>query len=322
MLLYLAAVAVGLAALAWSADRFVFGASATARHLGVSPLLVGLVIVGFGTSAPEMLISSIAAFQDRPGLAVGNALGSNIANISLIIGLAALLSPLTVRSETLRRELPGLLGASVVALLLCLDGHLGRFDGFVLLLGLVVMVLWVVRLGLAGREDDPLSTEFEQEMPKEIGLRASLLWTAAGLLTLVASSRLLVWGAEEIAAMLGISDLVIGLTVVAVGTSLPELAATIASARKGEDDIAVGNIIGSNLFNLLAVMGIPAAFAPSQLDPQVLSRDFPVMIGLTLAFLAMSYGFRGVGRINRLEGVILLLCFVGYQYVLYLSQAQ
>ncbi len=322
MLLYIAAVVVGLAVLAWSADRFVFGASATARHLGVSPLLVGLVIVGFGTSAPEILISSIAAWQDRPGLAVGNALGSNIANIALIIGLAALLSPLTVRSETLRRELPVLLGASAVALLLCLDGHLGRFDGVVLLLGLLLMVLWVVRLGLAGRDDDPLSTEFEQEMPKEIGLRASLLWTVAGLLTLVASSRLLVWGAEEIAALLGVSDLVIGLTVVAVGTSLPELAATIASARKGEDDMAVGNIIGSNMFNLLAVMGIPAAFAPAELAPEVLNRDFPVMIGLTLAFLAMSYGFRGVGRINRFEGAILLSCFVGYQYVLYLSQTQ
>jgi cation:H+ antiporter len=320
MPLSIAAVVVGLLVLAWSADRFVHGAAAIAGHLGVSPLLIGLTVVGFGTSAPEILISVIAAVQGKPALAVGNALGSNIANIALIIGLTALVMPLTVRSQTLRREFPVLLGASMLVLFLCLDGHLGRIDGAVLLTGLSAMVFWIVHLGLQGREDDPLAAEFEQEMAAGPALRPGIAWTVVGLVSLVASSRLLVWGAVDIAHTLGVSDLVVGLTIVAIGTSLPELAASIASARKGEDDIAVGNIIGSNMFNLLAVMGIPAALAPAALEPAVLTRDLPVMLGLTVALLVMAYGFGGVGRINRFEGAILLVCFLAYQLLLYSSQ--
>jgi len=322
MPLSIAAVVVGLLVLAWSADRFVLGAAAIASHLGVSPLLIGLTIVGFGTSAPEILISLIAAVQGNPALAVGNALGSNIANIALIIGLTALLAPLTVRSQTLRREFPVLLGASLLVLILCLDGYLGRIDGAILLTGLSAMVLWVVHLGRQGRTDDPLNAEFEQEIEAGPGLRSGIVWSVLALLTLVAGSRLLVWGAVDIARTLGVSDLVIGLTIVAVGTSLPELAASLASARKGEDDIAVGNIIGSNMFNLLAVMGIPAAVTPAALEPAVLTRDLPAMLGLTVALLVMAYGFGGVGRINRFEGAILLVCFLTYQLLLYSSQHQ
>lgn len=320
MLLFSLAVLAGFALLVWGADRFVAGASATARNLGVSPLIIGLTIVGFGTSAPEMLVSGMAASMGNTGLAIGNALGSNITNIALILGITALVVPLDVHSDTLRRELPVLLAIMLLALLLMLDSDLSRLDGTILLIGLAVMIYWMVSLGLKSRRSDPMSDEYAAELPPEMSMPRAITWLVIGLLVLLFSSRLLVWGAVEIAKLYGISDLVIGLTIVAIGTSLPELAASIVSALRKEHDIAIGNVIGSNMFNLLAVLGLPGVIHPAPFAAEVLSRDFPVMIGLTLVLFAMAYGFRGTGRINRLEGGLLLLAFAAYQGVLYISE--
>ncbi len=310
------AILAGFALLLWGADRFVAGASATARNLGVSPLLIGLTIVGFGTSAPEILISAMAALDGNPGLALGNAIGSNITNIALIIGTTALISPLQIHSDTLKREFPILLATMLVALVLLADGDLNRVDGAILLAGLGFMLYSVVGLGIRDRAD-PLGAEYAAEIPTGMSTPVALAWLVAGLALLLVSSRMLVWGAVNLATMLGISDLIIGLTIVAIGTSLPELAASVVSALRGEDDIAIGNVIGSNMFNLLAVMGLPGVIHPAAVPPEVLERDFLIMIGLTLALFAMSHGLRGPGRVNRIEGSLLLLAFVGYQGLLY-----
>ncbi len=315
-----AVVVISLAVLVWGADRFVDGASALARNLGISPLVIGLVLVGFGTSAPEMLVSAIAAWQGNPGIAVGNAVGSNITNIALILGVTALVRPLAVHSRLVRRELPILLATMLIALVMLLDGELDRIDGVLLLTGFAIQVYWTLRLARKGADGpDALDEEFTRAMPEAVMSNGrAVFWSAAGLVLLLVSARWLVWGAVVIAQGLGVSDLVIGLTVVAIGTSLPELAASLAAARKGEDDIALGNVVGSNTFNILAVLGLPGLIRPGSFDPALLSRDFPVMIGLTLALLVMAYGFRGEGRINRVEASLLLLCFIGYQTLLYL----
>jgi cation:H+ antiporter len=321
MLLSSAAIIAGFAILVWGADRLVMGSSATARNLGISPLIIGLTIVGFGTSAPEMLVSGVAAWQGNPGLAIGNALGSNIANVGLILGAAALVAPLNVHSDTLRREFPVLLAIMLLTLALLADGSLGRVDGVLLLAGLVVMLYWVVNIGLRTRVSDPMSQEFDAEIPREMPTTVALLWAALGLVALLASSRMLVWGAVNVAHALGVSDLVIGLTIVAIGTSLPELAAAVMGALKQEHDIAIGNIIGSNMFNLLAVLGLPGLIHPGPFPVEVLTRDFPVMIGLTLALFAMAHGINGPGRINRIEAGALLLAFGAYQALLFLGAA-
>lgn len=318
ILLSVAAVIGGFALLVWGADRFVHGAAATARNLGVSPLIIGLTIVGIGTSAPEILISIIAAYEGNPALAVGNALGSNIANVALVLGVTALVFPLLVKSETLRREYPVMFLIMILALALCFDGHLGIGDGAVLLVALVVMIIWMVRLGLRKHETDPLETELAQEIPYMTTGKA-LFWLFSGMVLLLVSSRTLVWGSVNIAQALGISDLVIGLTIVAIGTSLPELAASVMSAVRGEPDIALGNVIGSNMFNMLAVFGLPGLIAPHVLDPAVLNRDFPFMIGFSITLFIMAYGFKGHGKINRIEGSLLLGGYIAYMAVLYFS---
>lgn len=322
MTMAIAALVMGLVALVWSADRFVLGASVTARRLGVSPIVIGLTIVGFGTSAPELLVSAIAALEDRLGIAVGNAIGSNITNIALVLGTAAVITPLAVHSKLLSRELPILVLVMFGAGALLIDGELSRGDGLALVAGLAMMIWWLVSLGLEERSGsvngDPLGSAVELEIPGDMSLARALSWVGIGLALLLASSRLLVWGAVELAGLLGISDLVIGLTVVAVGTSLPELAATVASALRKEHDIAIGNVIGSNMFNILGVLGIPALIAPGVLDADVLARDYPVMICLTLALFVMAYSFRGrARRINRYEGGALLTGFSVYIWVLY-----
>ncbi|NIP71547.1 MAG: calcium/sodium antiporter [Gammaproteobacteria bacterium] len=319
MLAYFSAVVAGIALLVWGADRFVVGAAATAGNLGISPLIIGLTIVGFGTSAPEIVVSIVAAWSGNTALAIGNALGSNIANIALILGATALIAPLIVRSDTLRREFPVLLATMLVALILIVDGTLGRSDGVVLLLGMVVMLYWVASLGLRGRAD-PIVAEFTAEMPPEMPTWRALLWLGLGLALLLASSRALVWGAVHIALALGVSELVIGLTIVALGTSLPELATSIMSALKGEHDIAIGNVIGSNMFNLLVVLGLPGLIRPGPVPSAVLERDFPVMIGVTLALFALAYGFRQPGHISRPAGAVLLLAFTAYQTLLYYAE--
>ena len=317
MLSSLLAIVAGFLLLVWGAERFVLGAASTARSFGVSPLIVGLTIVAFGTSAPELLVSAVAAWEGNPGLAIGNAVGSNITNIALVLGGAALVKPLAVHSQTLRRELPILLLTMVLALVLLLDGELSRGDGLMLLLGLAVMIYWLVMLGLRTRSD-PLTNEFDSEMPKQMPVAISLMWLVLGMVVLFAGSRILVYAAVDIATRLGVSDLVIGLTIIAIGTSLPELAASIMSAIRNEHDIAIGNVIGSNMFNTLGVMGMPGLLAPGPVDSELLTRDYAVMVGLTLALFVMAYGFRGgQGRINRTEASVLICVYTVYLYVIY-----
>ena len=309
------AIIAGFGLLVWGAERFVHGAAAIANNLGVSPLIIGLTVVGIGTSAPEILISIVAAAQGNPSLAVGNALGSNITNIALVLGITAIVMPLTVKSETLQREYPIMFIIMLVALMLVIDNHLGRMDGLILISGLFVMLYWMIQQGKKQKRD-PLEKEFEQEIPA-IPTQKALIWFAIGLVLLIISSHGLVWGSVNIAKVAGISDLVIGLTIVAIGTSLPELAASIVSALKKEPDIAIGNIIGSNMFNMLVVFGIPGLMSPHALDIAILDRDFPFMIGLSIALFVMAYGFKAEGRINRVEGSLLLGGYITYMTVLY-----
>ncbi len=318
MITQIAAIAVGFVLLMLSADRFVLGASAMARNLGVSPLVVGLTVVAFGTSAPEILVSGIAAWQGKPGLGVGNAIGSNIANVGLVIGITAMMLPMVIRSDTMRREFPILFAIMLVVSVLLVDGTLSLIDGVVLIAGMFVLVYWLIILGLRSRKNDPLVGEYEEEVPSKMPMNIALMWLFGGLAVLLASSHLVVWAATSIARQVGISDLVIGLTVVAIGTSLPELAATVTSAIKKEHDIAIGTILGSNMFNLLIVLGLPGLLSPHEVDSNVITRDIPVMIILTLTLFVMSFGFGRKGNIGRWKGAILLAVFLVYQWYLYL----
>ena len=312
MTLAFIAVVFGLALLVWSADRFVEGAASTARHFGMPSLLIGMVIVGFGTSAPEMVVSALAASQGNPGLALGNAYGSNITNIALILGVTALISPIAVHSQVLRKELPILTAVTALAAWQLRDGEVTRSDAAVLLVVFGALMVWTIWQGLRTKAD-ALESEMEQELDiRTMPMRRAVFWLVVGLLLLIVSSRILVWGAVEIAHGFGVSDLIIGLTIVAVGTSLPELAASIIATRKGEHDIALGNVLGSNLFNTLAVVGIAGMIHPMMVGPEVFNRDILVMAVLTLSLFVIGYGFRGPGRINRVEGTVLLACYVGY----------
>ncbi len=315
------AVVGGFVLLVWGAERFVGGASAVARSLGVSPLIIGLTIVALGTSAPEILVSAVASWQGNPGLAYGNAIGSNITNISLVLGLTALLVPLKVHSKILKREMPILLLIMFAVLALILDGEMNRGDGLLLALGLAMMIYWLIQLGMRDRDGDPMIEEYEQEI-SDMPVSRAVFWLVVGAVTLFLGSRLLVWGAVFIAESFGVSDLIIGLTIIAIGTSLPELAASIIGAYKGEHDIAIGNVIGSNMFNLLAVMSMPGLIAPGLMSPDILARDYIWMVALTLALFVMAYGFRGPGKIKRVEGGLLLSAYGYYLYTLYLSAHQ
>lgn len=306
-------VLVGLLLLSWAADRFVDSAAALARNLGVAPMIVGLTVVSLGTSAPEIMVSGLAAWQGKVGLAIGNAIGSNIANMSLVVGSAAIVMPLLVKSETLRREFPMMMAVMLFALALTLDGHLARWEGFLFLAGLAAVMYGLVAVGTASKPDDTLALEFSEKIPRNLSTVGVSSWLMLSLTVLLVSSQMVVSGAVSIAYMFGISDLVIGLTLVAVGTSLPELAATVASALKKEHDIAIGNVIGSNMFNLLAVLGIAAVVQPGPLVAGVMTRDYPAMIGVAVVLFVMAYGFRGPGRVNRVEAALLLMIFVGYQ---------
>jgi cation:H+ antiporter len=321
MWLEILALTGGAALLTLSADRFVIGAAAVAYNLRVPPLIIGLTIVGIGTSSPEILVSAMAAWQGDTGIAVGNAIGSNIINISLVLGLTALITPLKVHSSIPRRELPVLIGIMLVAWLLLADDTLGRLDGMLLVAGMVPVLVWMTRLGMKSRESrDAMDREFGEEIRTGMAMPLALFWLLFGFLALLLSSRLLVWGAASIAQQLGISELVIGIVVVALGTSLPELAASLASAIKQEHDIAIGNVIGSNIFNLLAVLGLPGVIHPGAIDAHLIYRDFPVMFLMTLSLFAMAYGLRGPGRITRLGGAMLLTAYIGYQTLLYFSE--
>lgn len=312
MLLASLAVVGGLLLLIWSADRFVEGAAAVAAYYSISPLLIGMVIIGFGTSAPEMMVSAFAAVEGNSGLALGNAYGSNIANIGLILGVTVMICPIAVQSVVVRKEIPILLGITALSAVLLADGQLTRFDALVLLGVFAALMAWSIFEGLQNR-NDPMGAEVQEKIDeKSASLRKSLVWVIIGLLLLIASSRLLVWGAVEIASGLGVSDLLIGLTIVAVGTSLPEFAASVSAARKGQSDLALGNILGSNLFNTLAVVGIAGGINPTLVPQEILHRDLLVVGLLTAGLLVVCFGFKGGGRINRFEGTLLFASYVGY----------
>ena len=313
MLLPIAAIIAGLILLVWSADRFVDGSAATARYFGMPSLLIGIIIVGFGTSAPEMVVSALAATAGNPGIALGNAYGSNITNIGLILGFTALISPIAVSSQVVRKELPILLAISAMAAWQIYDGELTRLDAIILLAVFALIMGTTIYQELKKKKHAPQDAQDTQDAQESsMSLPKAIMWLVLGLVLLIVSSRMLVWGAVEIAHALGISDLIIGLTIVAVGTSLPELASSIIAAIKNEHDIALGNIIGSNLFNTLAVVGIAGSIAPMEVSFEVLTRDVTVMCALTVALLIFALGKKGKARINRFEGALLLLSYIAY----------
>ncbi|TDJ47156.1 MAG: calcium/sodium antiporter [Gammaproteobacteria bacterium] len=312
MIMYVSAILGGLILLIWGAERMVTGAGVTARNLGVSPMLIGLTVVGFATSAPEILVSATAALDGVPNLAVGNALGSNIANMGLIIGLTALIWPLVVASDTLHREFPVMVLITIVPIIVFWNGHLSRFDGVVLLLAFIAYFCWIVRLGMRTRGHDSIEAEYAAEIPTDMSMGRALLWVVIGLAVLAAGSIALVWGSENVALEFGVSNLVIGVTIVAVGTSLPELAVSVVAARKGEYGLAFGNVLGSNGFNMLAVLGVAAVIGPIEVEPDVFSLHLPVLLGFTVAFFFMAYNRSGSIRVSRLSGGLLLAGFVGY----------
>lgn len=317
MLLNVVIFILGLIVLSWSADRFVYGASALAKNIGISPMMIGLTIVAMGSSAPEIVVSAIASANGNMNTAVGNALGSNITNIALVLGITALVKPLLVASTTLKRELPALLVISLIAVGFLFDGKLESYEG-IILLGMFIFVLAMMAwLSLQVDKEDPLVAETADEIPKDVPTTSALIWVGVGLVLLPLSAHFMVGSAVEIARYFGISDLVIGLTIIALGTSLPELAASIAGVLKGEDDLALGNIIGSNIFNLLAVLGMPGLIAPGLLDPDVFNRDMWVMLGLTLLLFLFSFDLIGKRKISRTNGALFVACFIGYQIWLF-----
>ncbi|MDX1519332.1 MAG: calcium/sodium antiporter, partial [Gammaproteobacteria bacterium] len=291
-------------------------AGSTARNMGVSPLIIGLTIVGFATSAPEILVGSVAAWDGKTEMAIGNAIGSNITNIALVLGATVALIPITVNSKTLRREYLFMLTAIVLALLVLLDQTLSRIDAGILLL-VMVLVTWVIIIfSRRSKQTDLLLSELETELKSPLSVKMSVVWLVTGLVLLLSGAELLVRSAVIIAQAFGLSDLVIGLTIIAIGTSLPELAASIMSVIKKEAELAIGNIIGSNMYNMLAVLSIPALINPTGFERAVLVRDYPVMLGLTLLMGWMVF-IQGAGRFSRLEGLILLGCFFAYQFLLF-----
>ncbi len=319
MLLASAAIVIGIALLVWGADRFVDGAASVAKNLRVPPMIIGLTIVSLGTSLPEMIVAAMAALDGNRDLGIGNVLGSNIANIGLVLGITALIIPLAVKSMTLRREMPVLFMITILAFALMSDGELSFMDGIMLVVSVVLLLIWITRLGLKDRHD-PLVAEFTESIPEAMSMGKSVMWFVVGLVLLIISSRMVVWGAIEIAHYFGVSDLIIGLTIVAIGTSLPEMVASVAGALKGEADLAIGNVIGSNMFNLLAVLAMPALIYPGIYAPEALLRDFPIMIGFTIALFVVSFGLRKIGGIvNRFEGGLLVSGFAAYLYLLYLQ---
>lgn len=312
MLIALAQILAGFVLLVWAADRLITGASALARNLGVSPLMVGLTIVGFGTSAPELVVSAMAALRGSPSLAVGNAIGSNIANIGLILGLTAMIYPLRVEPTAMKREMPVLGMAMVLTLALMWNLTLSRFDGATLLVSLVLVMCGVTLLGLRRGKQDPVVESLAAGIPGRMSSMHAGLWVLFGLTLLPLSSHVMVTGAVTLATLIGVSEAVVGLTIVAFGTSLPELAAALISAVKKEDDIAIGNIIGSNLFNLLGVLGIAAVLHPMVIERFLLYRDLSVMFLITVVLVLLIWRRGGTRDIGRASGAVLFLMFASY----------
>jgi cation:H+ antiporter len=251
--------------------------------------------------------------RGEPDLAIGNAIGSNIANVGLVLGVVALLRPVELKSATLRREMPALLAVTLLTVSLFLDSYLSTIDGLVLMAGLVIVMIWLTRLGFRSASSDPLQAEFEAEIPKHMSMRVAIFWLLVGIATLLIGAELMVDGAVDIAKTLGVSEVVIGITLVALATSLPELAVSAVAALRGEFGLAIGNIVGSNIFNLLAVIGVAALIQPAALPPSVLTLHIFVMVAFTLVLFAMTYEYEGRGQISRFEGFMLLAAYLAYQ---------
>ena len=309
----------GLGALVWSADKFVFGAAAFARNLGLPPMLIGLTIVAMGSSAPEMFVAATASLEGMTDTAIGNVLGSNIANITLILGITALLGAISVSSQTLKREIPMMLTATLIVGYFLYDGFLTRIEGISLLVLFIGLMGYLIWHGLHSKNRDALAEEAESEIPADVPTAKAILWLVVGMVLLPLSADWMVQGAVGIAKAYHLSDLVIGLTIIAVGTSLPELAACVAGVLKKEDDLAIGNIVGSNLFNILAVLAIPGIIAPGAVDAAASTRDF-YMVLATSSALAILILLSGRARqLKPWHGVVLLITFIAYQALLFLS---
>jgi len=316
--LFTLAVIGGIIGLVWSADRFVLGASTTARNLGVSTLIIGLTIVSFGTSAPEIITSATAALRGAPELAIGNVLGSNIANIGLVLGLTALVCPIVIPTSLLKEELPVLLIVTVAALLIFQDLYLNWVDGIILLILLACFTFFVFKIKSHLADTHLSEPEEVSEYIADISTAKSIGLMLFGLILLLISANALVYGATGIARALGVSELIIGLTIVAVGTSLPELAASIASVLKGHHDIAIGNVIGSNILNLLLVLPVPAFLAPLNIEATVLWRDGGMMLLMTLilaVFILLK--IKSSQKFGRFLGAVLMLLYLTYTAFLF-----
>lgn len=322
MLLQIFILLVSLITLVWSADKFVLGASSVARNFGVSPMIIGLTIVAMGSSAPEMMIAATASLEGYPDTAIGNAIGSNITNIALVLGITAVMHPLTVSSSTIKRELPLILAVTAVAYWMLFDEHFSFTEGLILIIGFVVYIVALLLITLKRAKtnpmDDAMIIEAEQEVPDAISNTWAFTWLTIGIILLPLSATYLVDSSVFIAKSFGISDLVIGLTVIAIGTSLPELAASIMSIIKKEDDLAMGNIIGSNIFNILAVLSLAGLISPGDIDPEASYRDAPYMLGITVLLFLLCFTKRlGNFKITRSKGILLLVSFVAYQLLLF-----
>lgn len=317
MIINLVIFVLGLVVLSWSADRFVYGASALAKNIGVAPMMIGLTIVAMGSSAPEIVVAATASFNGSADTAVGNAIGSNITNIALVLGITCLIKPLVVSSTTLRRELPLMLIITLIGVYFIADNELSRIEGVVLITLFVLVIAGMALLSFKVEKNDPLIAENETEIPSNVATSTAIFWVIVGLIVLPLSAHFLVDSAVFIAKYFGISDLVIGLTIIAIGTSLPELAASIAAVRKGEDDLALGNIIGSNIFNLLAVLAMPGLISPGMIDESAANRDSLVMLGLSILLFIFCFNLKGSRQINRGEGFIFIAIFIAYNYILF-----
>ena len=321
----IAALIAGLIGLVWGADKFVNGSVGVAKNFGISSLVIGLTVVSIGTSAPEIIVSINAALKDSGGLAVGNAIGSNLANIGLVLGVTALVAPIPVKKYLLREESPILIVITALAGLCLYDGQLDRFESVMLGILVLPIVIFMVRFKKNHQTSKKLSTTDEIEITN---IRLAVFWLAVGLLGLLVSAEITVWGAKSIASYFNVSDLIIGLTVIAIGTSLPELAASVMSALKGQHDIALGNIFGSNLFNILLVMTTAGAISPMTLPNSVFARDYAALAGMTIlmvgiVFISLAKAERQIKspNISRMFGVVLLLAYCGYYIILWPSMA-
>lgn len=316
-LLYLA---FGLGLLIFAADKFVLGAASTAKHMGVSTMLVGLIIVGFGTSAPEMVVSAIASFQGKSGLALGNAVGSNITNIALVLGVGFLIVPMSIKSQTVKREMPILLLVTLLVMFLLIDLKLSFSDGVILIIGMFVVTGFLLYIGIK-TDHDEFSDELEAEFDLDITLKRAVIYLVIGIVILPIASQIMVIGATGIAVHFGVTEMVIGLTIVALGTSLPELAATISSALKKEHDLAIGNIVGSNMFNLLGVIGISGLIREYEFPASFIRYEYFYMLMLTVfLFFASVYFVLKDRFISRMIGVVLLVMYVSYMVWVYFSE--